>query len=296
MSERRIVIATFDAAQILDVTGPLEVFSTASRSSTVGAVPDRRGHHSRRPGDGQLRPGVRLVADRRGQRPRRHADGGRRRRHGGRDRRRGAAPSRTPARRGRTPRHLRLLRRFVLAAAGLLDGRRATTHWADVRPPRRPLRRCHRRRRRHLRPRRQRVDLGRVTAGIDLALALVADDHGHAPPPPWPASSSSTSSAPADKPSSPPCLPRRPPTPHRYATCCPGCATTSPTTCPWPPSLARSTCPNASSAGSSSPKSASPPRTTSRPSDSNPRAGCWRPRTGRSSRSPGPAASAPPKP
>ena len=31
MSEPRIVIATFDSAQILDVTGPLEVFSTASR-------------------------------------------------------------------------------------------------------------------------------------------------------------------------------------------------------------------------------------------------------------------------
>ena len=31
MSAPRIVIATFDAAQILDVTGPLEVFSTASR-------------------------------------------------------------------------------------------------------------------------------------------------------------------------------------------------------------------------------------------------------------------------
>ena len=29
--ERAIVIVTFDAAQILDVTGPLEVFSSASR-------------------------------------------------------------------------------------------------------------------------------------------------------------------------------------------------------------------------------------------------------------------------
>ena len=31
MTAPRIVIATFDTAQILDVTGPLEVFSTASR-------------------------------------------------------------------------------------------------------------------------------------------------------------------------------------------------------------------------------------------------------------------------
>ena len=29
--ERRVVIVTFDTAQILDVTGPLEVFSSASR-------------------------------------------------------------------------------------------------------------------------------------------------------------------------------------------------------------------------------------------------------------------------
>ena len=31
MDEPRIVIVTFDGAQILDVTGPLEVFSSASR-------------------------------------------------------------------------------------------------------------------------------------------------------------------------------------------------------------------------------------------------------------------------
>ncbi len=31
MSAPRVVIATFDSAQILDVTGPLEVFSSATR-------------------------------------------------------------------------------------------------------------------------------------------------------------------------------------------------------------------------------------------------------------------------
>ena len=67
---------------------------------------------------------------------------------------------------------------FVLASAGLLDGRRATTHWAE----------CDLLQRRYPDVT---VDLDAiyvqdgnvwssagVTAGIDLALALVADDHG----------------------------------------------------------------------------------------------------------------------
>jgi transcriptional regulator GlxA family with amidase domain len=69
---------------------------------------------------------------------------------------------------------------FLLGAAGLLDGKRAVTHWAD----------CE-----HLARRfpRTRVDMNAifirdgnlwssagVTAGIDLALAMVEDDIGHA--------------------------------------------------------------------------------------------------------------------
>ncbi len=69
---------------------------------------------------------------------------------------------------------------FILAAAGILDGRQATTHWdlADVLAQRYP---------------RISVDGDRiftqdgnvwtsagVSAGIDLALALVEEDHGHA--------------------------------------------------------------------------------------------------------------------
>lgn len=67
---------------------------------------------------------------------------------------------------------------FVLAAAGLLDGRRATTHWkvAHVLAARYPT--C------HVEPDAIYVRDGAmytsagVTAGIDLALALVEDDHG----------------------------------------------------------------------------------------------------------------------
>lgn len=68
---------------------------------------------------------------------------------------------------------------FVLAAAGLLDGRRATTHW----------RWCARFAREHPRievdPDPIFVRDGRlwtsagVTAGMDLALAMVEEDHGH---------------------------------------------------------------------------------------------------------------------
>ena len=68
---------------------------------------------------------------------------------------------------------------FVLAAAGLLAGRRATTHWAecglfsdtyaDVTVDRDAI---------YVHDGNVWTSAG-VTAGIDLSLALVADDHGH---------------------------------------------------------------------------------------------------------------------
>jgi transcriptional regulator GlxA family with amidase domain len=67
---------------------------------------------------------------------------------------------------------------FVLAAAGLLDGRRATTHWAF----------CHQLAERHPAVAVESDPIfvhdgpfwtsAGVTAGLDLALALVEDDHG----------------------------------------------------------------------------------------------------------------------
>ncbi|MFD9815876.1 GlxA family transcriptional regulator [Streptomyces sp. NPDC059080] len=67
---------------------------------------------------------------------------------------------------------------FVLAALGLLDGRRATTHWRHAAT----LARRHPRVRvepdaLHLRDGRYVTSAG-ISAGIDLTLALVEDDHG----------------------------------------------------------------------------------------------------------------------
>jgi transcriptional regulator GlxA family with amidase domain len=68
---------------------------------------------------------------------------------------------------------------YVLAAAGLLDGKRATTHWERARDLQRRFPAV------TVEPDCIYVREGRiwtsagVTAGIDLALALVAEDHGH---------------------------------------------------------------------------------------------------------------------
>jgi transcriptional regulator GlxA family with amidase domain len=67
---------------------------------------------------------------------------------------------------------------FILAAAGLLDGKRATTHWSRAEELARTYPRI------HVEPDRIFIRDGNVwtsagiTAGIDLALALVADDLG----------------------------------------------------------------------------------------------------------------------
>jgi transcriptional regulator GlxA family with amidase domain len=69
---------------------------------------------------------------------------------------------------------------FILAAAGLLDGRRATTHWARAIEFARNYPRV------HVEPDRIFIRDGAVwtsagiTAGIDLALALIAEDLGEA--------------------------------------------------------------------------------------------------------------------
>jgi transcriptional regulator GlxA family with amidase domain len=177
-TERRVVIVTFASAQILDVTGPLEVFSSASRqlpdvryrtevaSTSGGPVLASCGLElATTPLTAVTGPVDTLLVA------------------GGRDMHAACADA-------DLLHHVRRLsagaRRvtsvcsgaFVLAAAGLLDGHRATTHWAEcsllatgyprvaVEPDAI-----------YVRDGRLWTSAG-VTAGIDLALALVADDHG----------------------------------------------------------------------------------------------------------------------
>ncbi|GGV04158.1 transcriptional regulator [Kitasatospora herbaricolor] len=181
MTTRTVLIVLFEGVQSLDVTGPLEVFAGAGaaagpaggyRVRTAGPAgrtvrtssglrllpdldldldpgPDERPHTLLVPGgDGTADPDPALV-----RRIARLASGAER-----------VVSVCTGA--------------FLLAEAGLLAGRRATTHWAycdtlarrypDTEVDPEPI---------HVRDGRIASSAG-VTAGIDLALALVEEDHG----------------------------------------------------------------------------------------------------------------------
>ncbi|HEU5194075.1 MAG TPA: GlxA family transcriptional regulator [Methylomirabilota bacterium] len=178
---RRVWIVAFPEAQLLDITGPWEVFAAANR---VGApCAPRYALSVVAPAAGFVRTsgGLALVADRSlaqatgpvdtlivaggmGTRPHRH------------DPRLAPWLKRT-ARRARRVTAV-CTGAFLLAEAGLLDGRRATTHWAmcdtlqrrfpAVRVERDPI---------FVRDGRVFTSAG-VTAGIDLALELVEQDCG----------------------------------------------------------------------------------------------------------------------
>ncbi|WP_171166894.1 GlxA family transcriptional regulator [Streptomyces sp. I05A-00742] len=178
MSPRRtVLIVLHEGVQSLDVTGPLEVFTQAAaaagdprayrvRTATLDGLPVRTGSGLLLTPDGALDdmpvPDVLLVPGGRGvtDPDPRLVDG--LREHG--------------------PRAGRLVAvctgAFLLAAAGLLDGRRATTHWAycdgfaerfpEVLLETDPV---------YVRDGSVATSAG-VTAGVDLALALVEEDLG----------------------------------------------------------------------------------------------------------------------
>jgi transcriptional regulator GlxA family with amidase domain len=182
---RHIVMVAFPDVQVLDVTGPLEVFGRAARwlvehghrpdlAYTVELV-------AATPGPLHTSSGLRLVAERGFRDLRGDVDtllvaGGR----GARDAAKQEALLAWLKR--MAPRVRRLgsvcTGTFILAAAGLLDGRRVTTHWAwcetlaglhpeiTVEPD--PI---------FTRDGSIYTSAG-VTAGMDLALALVEEDFG----------------------------------------------------------------------------------------------------------------------
>jgi transcriptional regulator GlxA family with amidase domain len=174
---RTVLIVLFDRVQSLDVTGPLEVFAAARlgggrayriRTASLGGAQVRTTSGLAVTPDGDLRdpgqppPDVLIVPGGEGARSRPPELVAWLRDHAGQAKR--VASVCTGA--------------FLLAEAGLLDGRRVTTHWS----------RCE-----ALRDQYPAVEVdpdpifikdGRVatsagiTAGIDLALALVEDDLG----------------------------------------------------------------------------------------------------------------------
>ena len=176
---RRVVIVAFPGVQPLDVIGPAEVFSTAATLEPGAYSVEVVG---RRAAARCASTSVGLVADRAlAQLPRadRHADRGRR------PRRRATRPGTRAPCRGSAAAAARSRRvcsvctgAFLLAEAGLLDGRRATTHWAscdrlaerypEVTVERDPI---------FVRDGDVYTSAG-VTAGMDLALALVEEDLG----------------------------------------------------------------------------------------------------------------------
>jgi transcriptional regulator GlxA family with amidase domain len=189
---RTVVIAVFDDVELLDVTGPAQVFSAASRIvATRREAAPRAGYAVRlagpRAGPIRTSSGVSLVADVAFEHANEPVDtivvpgavdlGAT-----------GPQPLVVPevvewvARSARTARRVAsvCVGAHMLAAAGLLDGRKATTHWytaarlaADfpaVRVEPDPI---------FIRSGSVWTCAG-VSSGMDLALAMVAEDHGDA--------------------------------------------------------------------------------------------------------------------
>ncbi|PAZ16388.1 AraC family transcriptional regulator [Streptomyces sp. SA15] len=175
MAQRTVLVVLFDDIQSLDVTGPVEVFAGAEthtpgtyriRTASLDGAPVRTSGGLTFVPDGALAdapaPHTLLVP-------------------GGQGTRR-PAPRLTDWLREQGPRAERLVSvctgAVLLAEAGLLDGRRATTHWAycdklardhpAIEVDAEPI---------YVRDGHVSTSAG-VTSGIDLALALVEEDLG----------------------------------------------------------------------------------------------------------------------
>jgi transcriptional regulator GlxA family with amidase domain len=173
---RTIGLLIFPDFQLLDAAGPIAVFDTAARESPPPAY--RLRVIANTAGPVTSSSGIQLIAQSFSDDP---LDtlivaGG----SGSREA--SACPQTLAFIRAAAPRARRLASvctgAFILAAAGLLDGRRATTHWGRAAELARAYPQV------HVEPDRIFIRDGRVwtsagvTAGIDLALALVADDLG----------------------------------------------------------------------------------------------------------------------
>ncbi|HEX2015821.1 MAG TPA: GlxA family transcriptional regulator [Solirubrobacteraceae bacterium] len=189
MSSRRVVFVTFDRFQSLDLTGPLEVFATANRlvAAQAGgrAVPYRTLVSSRDGAAVRSSSGLTVIPDSGLPVPGRSAAASIDTLVvvGGDGTRQAVADRELIGWLGRVaPRARRVSSvctgAFLLAEAGLLDGRRATTHWSACRLLARrypavtvdpePI---------FTRDGDVYTSAG-VTAGMDLALALVEQDLG----------------------------------------------------------------------------------------------------------------------
>ena len=181
---RTIVLVAFEHGQALDLVGPVDVFAGASEAlARAGsrAEPYTTIVASVAPGPLRQESGVAIVAERDLRSLPRTIDtlivaGGRGARLAADD----PAVVKQVARLAKRSRRVASVctGAFLLAATGLLDGRRATTHWAfcdalatrfpKVRVEPDPI---------YVRDGSRYTSAG-VTAGIDLALALVEADHG----------------------------------------------------------------------------------------------------------------------
>jgi transcriptional regulator GlxA family with amidase domain len=180
-----VVMLAYPDVQILDVTGPLEVFSRATRwMQDSGMRPDsayRVEVVAPRAGSLVTSSGVRLMAER-AWRDVGSADtllvaGGR-----GQTVVRTQAPLLAWLRRmaGRVSRLGSVCNgALILAAAGLLEGRRATTHWAYLEELKKSVGSGVAHDAIYTRDGNLYTSAG-VTAGMDMALAMLEEDHGGA--------------------------------------------------------------------------------------------------------------------